>query len=707
MIHRIAKKKSDKTLLGQFAKAGIWPKEEPVDYKKVIVKKPWGYEYLLFQNESVAIWMLHIVRKRKTSLHAHMNKKTSLVLLSGTAKCIHLDGEIKLEAMDGVVIEEGAFHSTEAFSGLSMEPQSENGIWVMEIETPPVKTDLLRFKDKYGRKGASYEGSGQMVFVPRKCIKLKAPGFGKIQCEKFLNCTFKIMNGRELKEADYQNKEGFVSSLGSRGLLSKNPDIKAGEIVPMKDFFHKNKNKDLSRHLILTIEKEKKSVKVSDHIFSCIAELGIKDVFAVSGGAAMHLVDSLGTNQKLNYISVHHEQAAAMAAEAYARITGNLGVALVTSGPGGTNAITGVCGAWIDSIPTLFISGQVTTDTLIGKTGLRQFGIQETNITQLVKPITKYAKTVTDSTSVKYHLQKAIYLAKNGRPGPVWLDIPLDIQSKIINPDELPGFVPPSVKQNKAVLQRQVSRSLELLSKAKRPIVICGYGIRLARAEKVFLKMVESLKIPVVSSWTASDLIESKHALYVGRSGIMGDRAGNFAVQNSDLLLILGSRMSIPQVGYQYKTFAREAKKIMVDIDEKELRKPSLKLDLSIQSDAKDFVEEVLTQCSKKKMASPAKDWAKKCQSWKSKYPIVLKEYALNKTGVNSFHFIDVLSKKMGSEAIIVTDMGTSFSCTMQTFQTKIGQRFFTSSGHASMGFGLPGAIGACLCSIKQQLTIG
>ena len=352
-------------------------------------------------------------------------------------------------------------------------------------------------------------------------------------------------------------------------------------------------------------------------------------MFAVSGGAAMHLVDSLGINENLKYIATHHEQAAAMAAEAYSRISGKPGVALVTSGPGGTNTITGVYGAWIDSIPTIFISGQVTSDTLIGDTGLRQFGIQEANITELVQPITKYAVTVTDATQIKYHLQKALYLATTGRPGPVWLDIPLDIQSRLINLNNLIPFNPDEFVQinRQGLLKTQVAECVKLLQGARRPIIIIGYGIRLAKAEKEFQQLIEKLKIPIVSSWTASDLVPTNYEFYVDRSGIFGGRAGNFTVQNADLLLIIGSRMSIPQVGYNYRTFAREARKIMIDIDEIELKKPSLNLDISINADIKEFINELLIHLEKNKIAFDVKDWIGQCQKWKFKYPVVLPEY--------------------------------------------------------------------------------
>lgn len=701
MIFRIFKDKS-----GEDYKDNNMQSPKPFDYSNVIVKKPWGYEYLIFENDSVAIWLLHIVRKRKTSMHCHPNKKTGLVLLAGSATFYHLNGKTELKSMDGVVIEKKAFHSTEAYNPLPIEPVSEDGIWVMEIESPPLKTDLVRMKDEYGREGQRYEGKDNMVPEPKLCLKFHKPKENEIIQKRFLNYIFTIGKGSFFRDGSGKNSDTLVSVIG-QGANSKsdNPFLKIGELSTLKEFDENTGTEDLSEYIILTMEKEKKVIKLTDYIFSFIAELGVDVVFSVSGGGAMHLVDSLGKNKDLRYIATHHEQAAAMAAEGCARISGKPGVALVTSGPGGTNTVTGVYGAWIDSIPTIFISGQVTSDTLIGDTGLRQFGIQESDIVELVKPITKYAVTVTDPKMIKYHLQKAVYLATTGRPGPVWLDVPLDVQSKLINLNELISFIPDIVNngEENQLLKKQVNKCIGALKKSKRPVLISGYGIRLAKAEKEYSRLVENLQIPVVSSWTSSDLIPTDNAFYIGRSGIMGDRAGNFAVQNSDLLIIIGSRMSIPQVGYNPGAFARKAKKIIVDIDEKELKKSSIKPDIPINSDAKKFINAMLNRLEGGCISLEMDDWLKKCQYWKDKYPVVLPEYSENSRTVNSFYFIDVLAEKLDNSAVIVTDMGTSFTCTMQTFKTKHGQRLFTSSGHASMGFGLPGAIGASFGNSRKK----
>lgn len=706
MIYRLNKKNVDEKFLssGKLVIENRSSREESPNYNNVIVKKPWGYEYLVFENNFVAIWLLQIIRKRKTSMHCHPKKKTGLLLLSGLAAHHNLEGTLELNPQDGIIFENSVFHCTEAHSALPMVPHSEDGIWVMEIESPPAKEDLVRIKDEYGRTGASYEGASDMVFEPKECLKFSLPEKNKVFEKGFLNYQFSIRRKNFGGEKDMPDPDSIVSVIGKDDdVESLNPYLKIGELVQFRDFYESTKKEDLSKYHILIIEKTKTLIKLSDYVFSFIADLGVKYVFAVCGGAAMHLVDSAGNNKNLKYIAMHHEQATAMAAEAASRLLG-IGAVLVTSGPGGTNTLTGLCGAWVDSIPVIFVSGQVTTDTLIKNTGLRQFGIQESDIVNLVKPVTKYAVTVEDPELIKYHLQKAAYLALNQRPGPVWIDIPLDIQSKLIDTAQLVSFDTENVRQKGVSLSRQVKRSIQLLKEAKRPVIISGYGIRLAKAEKLFLQLVEKLKIPVISSWTSSDLVDTDHEFYIGRSGIMGDRAGNFTVQNSDLLLILGSRMSIPQVGYNYAHFARAAKKIMVDMDEKELSKPSLKLDLPINSDAKEFILEMLRQLHVGKLELKIDEWLNKCRYWKNRYPVNLPEYKTIKGTVNSFYFVDVLSSKLSDNAVVVTDMGTSFTCTMQAFKTKKGQRLFTSSGHASMGFGLPGAIGACFGNNKKKV---
>ncbi len=703
MIYTVNRKPTDARNLEVVSQ----PERRRFDYRDVIVKKPWGYEYLVFENEHVAIWMLQIVRKRKTSMHCHPRKRTGLILLSGEANFHHLDGSIPLNRMSAVNIDASTFHSTEASSLLPIHPVSEDGIWVMEIETPPLKEDLCRMSDSYGRAGETYEGANEMVFQPKEILRLAEPAQGDRGLRQtFQNLVFTVRTGPIRTDKDVPGPKALVAVIGRETEVeSDNSFMKVGKVSSFQEFHKHTQHESFEGITILTIEEEEKVMKVSDYLASAIADLGVRHIFGVCGGGAMHLVDSFGGSDRLEYVATHHEQAAAMAAEGYARIAGGPGAALFTSGPGGTNAITGLYGAWVDSIPTVFISGQVTQDTLIAETGLRQFGIQEGNIVEVVKPITKYAVTITDPETVRYHVEKACHLATTGRPGPVWIDVPLDVQSRMINPLEQKGFTPerPELSCTDHQLSGLVAECIEMLKKAQRPVMIYGYGTRLSGAENAVRDVVSRLQIPCVSSWNTSDVVPYSDENYVGRSGIMGDRAGNFAVQNADLLLIVGSRMSIPRVGYNYKLFARAAKKIMVDIDEIELKKPSLHPDLPICADAGRFLRVLLEKTSDALSIEP---WRQRCQGWKAKYPVCLPEYKDNRDKVNSFYFIEQLSTKLDADAAVVTDMGTSFTCTMQTFKTKLGQRLFTSSGFASMGFGLPGAIGACMARGRRQTIL-
>ncbi len=439
-------------------------------------------------------------------------------------------------------------------------------------------------------------------------------------------------------------------------------------------------------------------VRLADYVASFVADMGVGEVFGVVGAGAMYLNDAFGNQPGLDFIATQHEQGASMAAEGYARVSGGIGVAQVTTGPGGTNALTGVCGAWIDSIPMLVISGQITINNTIGSSGLRQFGVQELDTIAIVSPVTKYAVCVLEPDQIRYHLEKAVHYAGSGRPGPVWIDIPLDVQNATIDPLALGGYTPenPSRAPGEDYLEKRVDEVIALLAGAERPVLYCGYGIRLADAVEGFRELVEKLGVPVISSWNASDLLATDHDCYVGRCGILGDRAGNFTVQNSDLIIVIGSRMSLPQTGYNFSTFARQAKLVVVDIDEKETVKPSLRTDLGVVADAGAFMDTLSTRLGNWKRTSEIDSWLACCADQKRRYPVLLDEYRDNTEGVNSYFFVDELAGRLDSEAVIVTDMGTAFTCTMQTFATKRGQRLFTSSGLAAMGYGLPAAIGAC-----------
>ncbi|MDI6731713.1 MAG: thiamine pyrophosphate-binding protein [Candidatus Margulisbacteria bacterium] len=446
-------------------------------------------------------------------------------------------------------------------------------------------------------------------------------------------------------------------------------------------------------------------IKLTDYICNYLASIGVKDVFMISGGGAMHLVDSVGKHPKLNYICSHHEQAAAIAAEGYSRISGKMGVVVVTSGPGGTNTLTGVIGQWLDSIPCLYLSGQVKFETTIAscpKLGLRQLGDQEINIIDIVKPVTKYAVMVKDPKTIRYHLGKAIYLATHGRPGPVWLDIPLDVQAAIINENKLTAFLPP-IKDRKAPSSNQLEKAIKLLQKAKRPVIVAGHGIRIAGAQKEFLSIINKLQIPILSSFNGFDLIPSDHPLFIGRIGTIGDRAGNFALQNADLVLFIGTRNNIRQISYNWLAYARTAKKIVVDIDPTELNKPTVKPDLAICADTKEFLLAIQKQINSLESINRL-DWLVWCRERKVRYPVVLPEYINQKGLIQPYYFIQGLTENLREGDVVVAGNGTACVTLFQAGKVKENQRIFWNSGCASMGYDLPAAIGACFARGKKRV---
>jgi acetolactate synthase-1/2/3 large subunit len=446
-------------------------------------------------------------------------------------------------------------------------------------------------------------------------------------------------------------------------------------------------------------------VKVSDYIIDFVAQQGVSHIFMLPGGGAMHLNDSLGRNKKLSYVCNLHEQACAIAADAYSQYTNNLGVALVTTGPGGTNTITGVAGAWLDSTPVLFISGQVKRPDMIRDRGVRQMGFQEIDIISLVRPITKYAVTVMEPSSIRYHLEKAVHLAKHGRPGPVWIDVPLDVQAAMIDENNLQGFDESEILQRTEgeALAEKVSLAIELLNKAERPVILAGNGIRLSNALDDFFRLIGALNIPVLTTWKAADFLPENHPLYAGRPGAIGQRGANFTQQNADWLLIIGARMDLGQTAYTHANFARGARKIMVDIDAAEITKMQMKIDVPVISDAGDFLREFNSQLSKIEKKDRSK-WLIRCKEWQARYPVILPEYWNDRGYVNDYVLIDVLSDELSGNDILIP--GSSGACserTMQAIRVKAGLRIFNSQGLGPMGFGIPAAIGGCIASGKRR----
>ena len=446
-------------------------------------------------------------------------------------------------------------------------------------------------------------------------------------------------------------------------------------------------------------------MRVADYIFRTLADKGADTVFLVTGGGSMFLTDAVRLERRLKYVCCLHEQACAMAAEGYARVRNMPGVVCVTTGPGGTNAITGVMGAWIDSIPMIVISGQVKRETLMGSypdLKIRQLGDQELNIIDLVKPITKYAVCVTNPNQIHCELEKAWNLAQSGRPGPVWLDIPLDVQSASLQ-DSF-GHGKYIAEPRPAPSSEDIAFLLKKLRSAERPAVIVGNGVRLSGAVSGFRKLTEILPVPFLTAISGIDLIDSDSKRFFGRPGIIGERCANFVLQNADFLLILGTRMGIRMTGYNFKSVARKAFKIMVDIDPNEMKKPLFHPDFALCADAGLVIDSLLSEL-KKSPVPPKQTWLDHCAEWKRKYPVVTEEHRSREDYVSSYYFPELLSANLPAGSIVVTGNGTAYTSTYQSLPVHDGMRVFANQGCASMGYGLPASIGAALAA-PDKLTV-
>ena len=449
-------------------------------------------------------------------------------------------------------------------------------------------------------------------------------------------------------------------------------------------------------------------MRVADFIIQYIHdELRVSHIFTVTGAGLMHLTDAIALNKNIIGVTPHHEQTASMALEAYSRASENFGVGMFTTGPGSTNAITGLGGAWQDSVPCLFIGGQVKRSETSANSkvpNLRQFGVQELNMIPIVESLCKYAITLNEPEKVKFELEKAVYLAKTGRPGPVWLEIPMDVQGAQIIPDDLESYTPPTSEN---LFDDDKFASLkDLLDESKRPVIIAGQGIRIAHALDIFEKFINTSGIPVVTTYLGIDTLKQDNIHYIGKTGVKGDRPANLAMQNSDLIISIGSSLHVSVIGYDYKQFARAAKKVIIDIDKTSHKKNTIDIDLFIQSDAKDILDKLLDSCHNSKLGEYS-EWLKKCNFWKEKYRVCLPEYENEKDGINSYLFIDQLSKQSSENDIFISDAGGTYYSMSQGIQLiKQNQRYITSGAMATMGYSLPAAIGVAFATNNRVLAI-
>lgn len=446
-------------------------------------------------------------------------------------------------------------------------------------------------------------------------------------------------------------------------------------------------------------------MRVADYLMSRLAEAGAEHVFLLPGGGAMYLNDALACEKRLTPVPCHHEQACGIAAEAWGRVRETFGVCMVTTGPGATNVITPVTGAWIESVPMLVISGQVKRPDLLAGRPLRQGGVQEVDIIPMVKSITKYAVTVDDPMQIRYHLERALYEMKTGRNGPVWLDIPLDVQASTVDPKKLPFFaIPPTPAP---AIDDACQRLTALIAEAKRPLLLAGHGVRLSGAAKEFAALAERLRIPVAMTWNALDLLPWEHPLCVGRPGVVALRAANFAVQNCDLLISIGCRLDNIITAYNPKGFARVAKKAVIDVDANEIAKLDMAIDLSVVADAKAMIEAMSRQPAAPAATPENTDWITRCRNWKQRYPVNDGQPFPDCGPINHYHFVSALSDAIPPDTLVSTgSSGLAVEVFYTVFRNKPGQRVFLTSGLGSMGYGLPAAIGACLANGSKPMVV-
>lgn len=672
--------------------------DDGFDYSSVVVNKPWGYEYLLYENGLVAIWILCLNEGAETSMHCHPNKITSLAVLEGEVTCSSLQAKYRKKAGDCLFIDKKVFHQSTA--------TGTGHTFLMEIESPVNKRDLVRLKDRYGRKGQGYEKSDKHSRNTQNYnyLSLSAPAVHHNQKKRFDQCSItlrRISSVDELKSSQEMADDNSVFVLKGRLQNPSGQDVPIGEVRSYGELVAENYRvvEDIE---ILVVKRSDQIVKISEYVIKTLKDHGVSEVFVVPGAANVHLLDAMGRDEKLGYTVVQTENNGALAAEAYSKACGELGVLVVSSGASSTDCLGGVARCWVDSTPLLVISGQGRTDQ-DDDFKVRQLGNKSINIVEIVKPITKYAVKVSDPRKIREALATAMQTATSGRPGPVWVDIPIDVLGMTFDERQI-QLAPPVVNQRPAEsdLRSKVAQVRDLLSKSRRPVLLLGNGIRLAKATERLGALLELLKIPVLVSRRALDLIPDDHPLYFGRPGSFGQRRSNFIIQNCDLMISIGSRLSVPLVGRNTKAFARDATKVVVDIDPQELGKPTLDIDLPIASDALDFINCLLDELAGEEV-SP-QPWLDRCRAWTREFPPMEANYQHGQF-INPHLFIHALSSQLIDDDLVVIDGGSILHTAVQSFVVKNRQRIITSTGLELAGFAIPAAVGAGIAAKKRRVV--
>ena len=672
------------------------------DYSKVVVKKPWGYEYLIFGSKAIAVWVLCLKRGAQTSMHCHPKKKTSLVVLEGEVVCSTVSQRLHRTAGQGLLLEKGVFHQTTAVS--------ENGAFVMEIETPVDKRDLVRLMDKYGREKLGYETpdsySGNVQNYNYVTLNHHA-GIAYNRKKRFGECTMtfqRVEGPQDLHDLRCLNPEDVVCVL--RGQLLDGEGGVAygvGDTVTIQDLKGIPGLQVTPGVELLVIKRIDTIIKISDYVAQFLRRRQVKGIFLVPGEATVHLLDSIGRTEGLSFICCQSERSASLAAEGFAKVNAELAVLVISSGGSGLSALPGVGNAWIDSMPLLVLSGQTRTDQH-GEGRLRQLDNKSLPIVDIVTPMTKYAVRIDDPATLPYHLEKAVALATEGRPGPVWIDLPIDIQGMTLDASDLKPCTPSEEPPASTGAVDRIPYVIALLHQAQRPVLLAGSGIRIANAQAELLSLMDRLRIPVLTSRGGADLVPEDHPYFFGRPGVYGQRRANFIIQNADLLLSIGCRLSIPLIGRNIKAFARAAKKIVVDIDAEELRKPTIRPDVAIRLDAKRFLTELMRPLAADADTGDHAAWVQRCQEWSRRFP-PLGSDASGADRLLPYRVVAALADLMREDEVLVVDGGSPVHKVMQSFRVKRGQRLIASTGLELPGFAVAGAIGASVSRGRTQVV--
>jgi acetolactate synthase-1/2/3 large subunit len=663
-----------------------------IDYSKLVVRKPWGYEYLTYQSKKVAVWILCLKKGQQTSMHAHPKKKTSLIVLDGEVTCSSIKKKIKKKTGDAVIIDRKVFHKT--------LNQSNNDSIIMEIETPNDKGDLIRFSDKYGRAGKGYEKADKfdVNLSNYNFITLKSQDVLYNFTKKYGNTSIifkKISNDKDFKILIQNNSKSLITILDGR-IEIENLEYS------ICDTFLLNNNKKIKLNskscLVLLTSQNSKTNRVSDIVLETLANQEIKNLFFVPSDANLHLLDAVGRNENIKYYTFENDNAAAIAAVAFSKYTNNPSCLIISSGISSARAIEAVASSYIDSDPLIIISGQ--SDSVYKNSKLRQEGSKSLRTSDLIKSVTKYTATIRDEKESAYEIEKAIFISKAARPGPVWINIPVKILGKIINGNLLKHFknLDKNFEKKQKQIRSNVLKVFNLINKSKKPLLIAGYGIKLSNSKNEFLNLLKKLKIPCVTSRRGADLVGKNNKFYFGRPGVYGQRYSNFIVQSSDLIISLGSRLSIPFTGRDTENFAKNAKKIILDIDTEELKKNKFKNQILIKESVNEFIN-LMSLCLPR--LKKFKIWLKKCNELKKKYNFNFEKYNSNKF-VNPYIFTKKISALIPDSSLIVMDGGSIMNFIMQAFDFKKDQRLISASGLDNEGFSFLASVGLS-CAVPEK----